>query len=159
MKINGSDEVIKLFLEIKVDEGGKNQETSDNTEKITQKVEEIIIRKDEFIIRDDRSNAKAEVQFTKSLKESPEMYLQRISAEVISQRENENINSKKRAQTNDLSGNEIIEIVTKSGLLKGVILSKDGNSNEPSADNDRKWIFRLISVFLVVILIYFIFKQ
>lgn len=159
MKINGSDEIIKLLLEIKVNEGGKNQEVPDNIDKIAQRVEEIIIRKDEFILRDNKNNTKAEVQFTKSIKESPEMYLQRISAEVISQRENENINSKKRAQTNDLNGNEIIETAARSGLLNDMILSKEGNGNEPSADNDRKWLSRLIIVFLIVMIIYFIFKQ
>ena len=108
MKVNGTEEIIKLLLEVKVGQGGiKNPDRSENLEKTHKNVDEMI-RKDEFIQSGKVINVKSEVEFTKNLNESAEEYLHRISAEVINQRESNktNLNDSDHIEKKGLTNSE-----------------------------------------------------
>jgi len=159
MKINRTDEIIKLLLEIKLVEGEiRNSSNPDNNQKSAQMVEELILRKDEFIQSDKTYIIKDKIQFSRNYNESPEIYLHRISNEVIKQRENMNIDLVNKTEFNDLNGIRI-ETAIRSGLLKDFIGANKEKKNEPTIDKVNKWLYRLIMIFSVILLIYFFFIQ
>ncbi|HCW73427.1 MAG TPA: hypothetical protein DHM90_06095 [Clostridiaceae bacterium] len=159
MKVNGTEEIIKLLLEVKVGEGGiKNPDRTENLEKTLKNVDEMI-RKDEFMQSGKVNNVKTEIQFTKNLYESPEAYLHRISKEVINVRENERINLDDSVLHYNLNNNEIGDTITRSGLLKDVLSPINEKSNKTLGDIHNKWLSKVIVIFLLVLFIYFLFIQ
>ncbi len=154
MKVNGTDEIIKLLLVVKVGEGGiKKTDRTENLEKTLQIVDEMI-RKDEFIQSGKVNNIKTEIQFTKNLNESPEAYLHRISAEVINQRESNKTNLNDSDHSSKLNRKDVAKTVTRSGLLKELLFPQNENGNRMLKDIHNKWLSRVIAVFLLVLFIY-----
>lgn len=159
MKVKGTDEIVKLLLEMKVAESdGTNIKSHEILEKTTQKVEEAILRKDEFIPRDQGNHIKAEVQFTKSLHESPEAYLHRISSEVIKLRENMNMDQPDSSEMDD-SNTAAVETAIRSGLLKDFTESNGEKKREVAGESSSKWLYRLVVVFSLVLMAYFFLIQ
>ncbi len=156
MKVNGTEEIIKLLLKVKVGEGGTiNPHRTDNLENTLQKVDEMI-RNDEFIQSEKLNNVKTEVQFSKTLNESPEAYLHRISKEVINKRESDKATLGNSVHSDKTYINEIVETAARTGLLKDFILSKNEYSNRTLGDFNIVWMSKVIAVFLFVLLIYFL---
>lgn len=153
MKINGADEIIKLLLDVKAGEAEiKNSSNPLNAERTAQKADEAVPGKDEFILN--KNNIAAEIKFTKSPGETPEAYFHRISNELIRQRDNIYAEPGAGLEFKD-PNREMAEHAIRSGLLKDFMAADKENNREQTKDNGKKWLYRFIVIFTLMLLLYF----
>lgn len=158
MKVNGTDSLIKLFLEL----NNQNLKTPTpgekvNIENLPKQVIEILIQRDEVILRGDLI-LKPEIQFTRQLHETPEAYLQRISSEMIKMKESQNGIQEEQMQL--LRANEgIVDIALKSGLHKELVDQNRLKKSIPSDAKEIRWLLIFSVSLMAVLIIYLIFRK
>ena len=157
LKISGPDQIIRLLLEMNAE--GRNVEDpgeNENYEELSKGIEKIVLQKDEAIIGTSEA-LKSEVQFIRGSNESPEIYLQRISSEIITQKE-----ALKSGRTDGFSeenlDNNIADHAIRSGLNKEASrFNKDIEDNTLIEAQEIKWLLKITTLFFISLLIYLIF--
>lgn len=157
MKVNGTDPLIKLLLELN-NQNLKMPPSSEkvNMENLSKQVEKILIQRDEVILRGD-SLLRSEIQFTRQLHETPVAYLQRISAEMTKMKESQNSIQEERQllQQND----EAVDIALRAGLLKEYVDEDKLEKSIASDTKETRWLLIFSVSFIAVLIIYLIFRK
>ncbi|MBO1265352.1 hypothetical protein J3A84_09950 [Proteiniclasticum sp. SCR006] len=156
MKVNGTDPLAKLLMEL----NKQSNETSAATEKVnveslSKKVEEILAGRDEVHIKAD-TQLKPEVHFTRRLHETPEVYFQRISSEMMKTKE---VDSNGNAMNNQALhlGTDLVEKAARAGLMKELIDQQKKEQTAASDTKENRWLLIFSAVFVLVLLIYLLF--
>lgn len=155
MKVNGTDPLVKLLLEL----NKQSVETSETTEKVnveslSKKVEEILAGRDEVHIKAG-TQLKPEVRFTRQLHETPEAYLHRISSEMMKMKEVE-----RKAEMGNHALNpqtDTVDKAARAGLLKELIDEKRKEGTAASDSKEVRWLLLFSAVFALSLLIYLVF--
>jgi len=158
MKVNGTDPLIKLLLELN-NQNFKTPTSGEkvNIENLSKQVEEILIQRDEVILRGD-TVLKPEIQFIRQLHEAPEAYLQRISSEMIKMKESQNgIPEEKRQlfQPNDST----VEVALRAGLVKELVDQDKLRKITVSDTKETRWLLIISVSFIALLIIYLIFHK
>ncbi len=158
MRVNGTDPLVKLLLEL----NNQNFKTPTpgekvNMENLSKQVEEILIQKDEVIIRGE-SLLKPDIQFTRQIHETPEVYLQRISSEMIKMKESQNRIQEEQRQLMKLN-DETVNIALRAGLLKELIEGDNVKENSTSSAKETRWLLIFFVSFTALLIIYLTFRK
>jgi len=158
MKVNGTDPLAKLLLEL------NNQSfrapapgEKVNSENLSIKVEQILKLSDEVILRGD-SLLKQEIQFTRQLHETPEAYLQRISYEMIKLKESQSIMQEEQRQLLH-HNNEAVDIALRAGLLKELVDKEKLKKRILSDGKETRWLLIFSVSFIALLIVYLIFRK
>lgn len=158
MKVNGTDSLIKLLLELN-NQNFKMPASSEkvNIENLSKRVEEVLAQRDEVILRGD-STPKVEIVFTRQLHETPEAYLQRISCEMIKMKEPQK--TIQEEQRHLLPKNDdTVDIALRAGLLKEYVDQNKLKKSIASDGKETRWLLIFSVSFIAVLIIYLIFRK
>jgi len=158
MKVNGTDQLIKLLFELK-NQNFRTPASSEkvNIEKLSNQIEEIFTQRDEVVLRGD-STLKPEIQFARQLYETPEAYLHRIYTEMIKMRESQNSIQEQQRQL--LTKNdEAVDIALRTGLLSEYIGQNKQKRSIPSEGKETRRLLIFSTTFIALLIIYLIFRK
>lgn len=155
MKVNGTDPIIKLLLEFNRQGEEASSPGKGDLDTLSKKVEELLVKRDEVLVKGDVQR-KPEVQFTRRFHETPEVYLQRVSSEMMKTKEVDSNENEMYNQALHL-GTDVVEKAARAGLMKELI---DQQKKEQTADSDTKenrWLLIFTAIFIAILLIYLLF--
>ena len=158
MKVNGTDPLVKLLLELNK-QSGEASSTSEKVkmESLSKEVEEILARRDEVLLRGD-TKLKAEVQFTRQLHETPEAYLQRISSEMAKMKEAER-NLLDREDAAVSLQTDTVDKALRAGLLKELVDQENKVEGRSSDTKDTRWLLVFTFIVVFILLLYLLILQ
>ncbi|MFH5834867.1 hypothetical protein ACHAL6_02165 [Proteiniclasticum sp. C24MP] len=158
MKVNGTDPLVKLLLELNK-RSGEASSTSEKVmmESLSKEVEEILARRDEVLLRGD-TKLKAEVHFTRQLHETPEAYLQRISSEMAKMKETER-NLLDREDAAVSLQTDTVDKALRAGLLKELVDQENKVEGRSSDTKDTRWLLVFTFIVVFILLLYLLILQ
>lgn len=157
VRIEGQDPLLRLLQQLNKSNGNSSEEIEKiKPEEALKELKRNLLDKDQF--HQQGENGAMEVQFFRKPGESPESYLQRISAAVIKQREME----KEMLDNNQDVPKTVQDAITQTALYHE--LAKDSKKNEnahPPMSGNITFQFKLLHIFAILmfisILLYIVF--
>lgn len=158
MKVNGTDPLIKPLLELNNQNFMRPASGEKvNIENLSNQIEEILTQSNKVILRGDLI-LKTEIQFTRQLHETPEVYLQRISSEMIKMKELQNSIQEEQRQLLT-PYDDTVDIALRAGLLKEYV-EKDKLKESMASDvAETRWLLIFSATFIALLIVYLIFRK
>lgn len=157
MRIEGQDPLIRILEQINNSSIGHRENGEHlKPEEILKEVERILAERDQVLLTGERSSL--EIEYSRKPGETPETYLQRISAEISRHKENEN----------DLEASDRMLRTGEDAMEKTALyyeLAKNGLKREEStalsSDNSsggEKLLYIFAITVIISVIIYILFK-
>ncbi len=157
MKIEGQDPLLRMLQQLNLNRAGsKENDLNLKPEEVMKEVEKILAERDQVLLTGERSSL--EIEYSRKPGETPETYLQRISAEISRHKENENdleaSDRMLRAGEDAMEKTALYYELAKNGLKReeSTALSSDNSSG------GEKLLYIFAITVIISVIIYILFK-